>query len=306
MLELRGIYPILATPFQASGDLDTQGLERLIDFLMASKLPGVTLFGLAGEYYKLTEQERSYVQKAFLTRTEGVFARIVCISDHSTELALRRAEEATDAGSDALLIMPPFFLSPDTNAVCDHIRAIADTVQIPILVQYAPNLTGIRLSAAVFAGLAQEFPHIQYVKVDSTPAGPMISDLLAESGGRLKPIVGYAGLQMMDALNRGAVGCMPGCSLPEPYQESYAKFTQGDREGAAESHARFLPLINYMMQSVEFIIQCEKSILHWRGIIDSDYCRRPNARLTTHDLGALRELCKSSVPMMWREWVRNQ
>lgn len=306
MVELRGIYPILATPFQASGNLDKRGLERLIDFLIASSLPGVTLFGLAGEYYKLTEYERAYVKKVFLKRTEGVFARIVSISDHSTELAQRRAEEAADAGSDALLIMPPFFLSPDANAVCAHIRAIAGTVRIPIIVQYAPNLTGMRLSAGVFANLAEEFPHIQYVKVDGTPTGPMISDLLAESGGRLKSIVGYAGLQMMDALTRGAIGCMPGCSLPEPYQDSYVKFAQGDREGAAVSHARFLPLINYMMQSLEFIIQCEKTILHWRGIIDSDYCRRPNARLTTHDLRVLREYCKSSVPMLWREWVRIQ
>jgi 2-keto-3-deoxy-L-arabinonate dehydratase len=54
-----------------------------------------------------------------------------------------------------------------------------------------------------------------------------------------------------------------------------------------------------MMQSLEFIIQCEKTILHWRGIIESDYCRRPNARLTTQDLRTLKELCKSSLLMLW-------
>ena len=293
MVELRGVYPILATPFQADGELDKKGLERLIEFLLASGLPGFTLFGLAGEYYKLSEDERAYVQKVFLKKTEGAVARIVSISDHSTELAKRRAVEIAEAGSDALLIMPPFFLSPDTTTLREHVHAIAEAVQIPIIVQYAPALTGLRLSVRFFTGLAEEFPHVQYVKVDSSPAGPIISDLVAESRGRIQPLVGYAGLHMVDCLSRGAVGCMPGCSLPEPYKEIYLKFKENDREGAAASHARLLPLINFMMQSVEFIIQCEKTLLHWRGIIDSDYCRRPGVRLRTDDIRTLRELSKT-------------
>lgn len=297
MVELRGIYPILATPFQAGGALDKKGLERLIEFLLASGLPGITLFGLAGEYYKLSEYERAYVQKVFLKKTEGTVVRIVSISDHSTELAKRRAAEMAEAGSDALLVMPPFFLSPDTTAVRDHVRAIAESVRIPTIVQYAPNLTGLRLPLTFFTDLAEEFPHVQYVKVDSTPAGPVISDLVAESRGRIQPLVGYAGLQMVDCLTRGAVGCMPGCSLPEPYREIYNKFSESDREGAAALHARLLPLINFMMQSVEFIIQCEKTILSWRGIIASDYCRRPTVRLRADDIRALRELSKTFLTL---------
>ena len=164
--------------------------------------------------------------------------------------------------------------------------------------QYSPNQTGLRLSPRFFVDLTQEFPHIQYVKVDRTPAGPMISTLVEESGGRIKPFVGYAGLQMVDTFARGAVGCMPGCSLPEPYLEIYDALARSDHRQAAALHARLLPLINYMMQSLELIIQCEKSILCWRGMIASDYCRHPRTKLTADDLRALRRLIESAVPQI--------
>ncbi len=298
MVELKGIYPILATPFRADGEVDEKSFERLIEFLVGSGAQGLTLFGLAGEYYKLSDDERCALQTICLKSTWGRLTRIVAVTEHAVELARKRAQEAAEAGADALMVMPPFFLSPDTGAVREHIREIARAVAIPIVLQYSPNQTGLRLSPRFFVELAEEFPHLQYVKVDSTPAGPMISTLVEESGRRIKPFVGYAGLQMVDAFARGAVGCMPGCSLSELYLEIYAALARGDQRQAAALHARLLPLINYMMQSLEFIIQCEKTILCWRGMIASDYCRRPGTKLTADDLRSLRELLESAAPQL--------
>jgi 4-hydroxy-tetrahydrodipicolinate synthase len=298
MAELKGIYPILATPFGADGEVDEKSFERLIEFLGGSGVQGLTLFGMAGEYYKLSDNERRALEAIFLKSTRGRLKRIVSVTEHSIELARKRAREAAEAGADALMVMPPFFLSPDTGAVREHIREIALAVAIPIVVQYSPNQTGLRLPPRFFVDLTQEFPDLQYVKVDSTPAGPLISSLVKMSDGRIKPFVGYAGLQMVDAFARGAVGCMPGCSLSEPYVEIYSALARGDRNQAARLHGRLLPLINYMMQSLEFIIQCEKTILCWRGMIASDYCRHPRTKLTADDLRALRELLESAVPQL--------
>jgi dihydrodipicolinate synthase/N-acetylneuraminate lyase len=301
MAELRGIYPILATPFRSDGKLDETSFERLIEFLATSGVQGVTLFGLAGEYYKLSDDERSTLQRILLKRTNRQLVRIVSITDHSLELARQRALEATNAGADALMVLPPFFLSPDTDAIRDHIAEIAHAVRIPIIVQYAPNQTGLRLPTEFFVSLAAEFSHLRYVKVDSTPVGPLVSNLFDESGGRILPFVGYAGLQMVDAFGRGAVGCMPGCSVPEPYLGIYRALAQNEANEAVMQHVRLLPLINFMMQSLEFIVQCEKTILYWRGIIDSDYCRRPGVILRSCDLQSLKEHLESSAPKVWKE-----
>lgn len=298
MAELKGIYPILATPFRADGEVDEKSFERLIEFLGGSGVQGLTLFGLAGEYYKLSDDERRALEAIFLKCTRGRLKRIVSVTEHSIELARKHAREAAEAGAKALMVMPPFFLSPDTGAVREHIREIARAVSIPIVVQYSPNQTGLRLPPRFFVDLTQEFPHLQYVKVDSTPAGPMISTLVEESSGRIKPFIGYAGLQMVDAFARGTVGCMPGCSLPEPYAEIYSALARGDRNQAAKLHGRLLPLISYMMQSLEFIIQCEKTILCWRRVIASDYCRRPGTNLNADDIRSLRQLLESAAPQL--------
>ncbi len=287
--KLQGIYPILATPFNSEGDLDLPSFERLLDFLVGTKVQGLTLFGLAGEYYKLTDDERRELQDVFLRKTPTELTRIVSVTDHSLEVARRKARAAADAGANALMIMPPFFLSPDAQSIRGHMEAIVEAVSIPILIQYSPNQTGLRLPLSFFIDLARQYPQIRYVKVDSTPSGPVISALRDASQGRLECFIGYAGLQMVDAFTRGAVGCMPGCSLPEPYQEVYQALRRNELQEAARLHELFLPLINFMMQSLEFIIQCEKLILCWRGIIDTGYCRHPAMPLGTHDTRLLRK-----------------
>ena len=290
MLELKGICPILAVPFRDNGAVDEQSLTRLVDFLIGCGVHGITLFGLAGEYYKLTDEERGRIRQILLARAQHKIMRIVSITDHSIEVARVRAQEAEAAGADALMVMPPFFLAPGPDAISYHLREIAKAVQTPVIAQYSPHQTGLSLSPSTFVSLMAECPNLSYVKVDSTPPGPMISKLVAESGGQIKTFVGYAGLQMPDAFARGAVGCMPGGSLSEIYIKIYDHIQRGEEDTALSLHARLLPLINFMMQSLEMSIRTEKTILAWRGIIASDYCRRPRAELDSHDLRYLRRL----------------
>jgi 4-hydroxy-tetrahydrodipicolinate synthase len=265
-------------------------LERLLDFLVNSGVQGITLFGLAGEYYKLSDEERRRIQRLSLAHTVGRLTRIVSITDHSTEVARQRAKEAEQAGADALMILPPVLFAPDPRALHEHVAEVAREIHLPIIIQYAPNQTGLRLPAEFFTSLSRECSNVEYVKVDSTPAGPMISNLIESSAARIKPLVGYAGLQMVDAFSRGAVACMPGSSLVEWYLSIYRRIVQGDQEAAAAEHARLLPLLNFIMQSLEFVIQCEKTLLQWRGIIRSNYCRRPGVSLLKDDLRTLRDL----------------
>ena len=74
MAELKGIYPILATPFQSSGELDENSFERLIEFLVVSGVHGLTLFGLAGEYYKLSDDERRICER-YLETAQAFLAK---------------------------------------------------------------------------------------------------------------------------------------------------------------------------------------------------------------------------------------
>ncbi|MFQ5662611.1 MAG: dihydrodipicolinate synthase family protein [Terriglobia bacterium] len=298
MLELKGICPILAAPFREDGALDEPSLTKLIDFLVGCGVHGITLFGLAGEYYKLTDEERGRIRQVLLAQAEHKTVRIVSITDHAIEIARERAREAEAAGADALMVMPPFFLAPGADAISYHLREIAKAVRIPVVAQYSPQQTGISLSPSTLVRLTDECPNLRYVKVDAMPPGPMISKLVAESRGGIKTFVGYAGLQMPDAFARGAVGCMPGGSLSEIYVKIYDHIQRGEGDAAFSLHARLLPLVNFMMQSLEMSIRTEKTILAWRGIIASDYCRRPRVDLDSHDLRHLKRLYREVARLL--------
>jgi len=303
--KLQGIVPILAAPFTSSGELDEDSFQQLVRHLVGTGVQGLTLFGLATEFYKLSAAERDRLQALLLAETVGRadVAGVVSITDHSWEVALGSARAAEAAGADALMLLPPFFLGPGEPAIAEHVRRVVSGVALPVIVQYAPAQTGVRIMPETFARLGDELPNLRCVKVESQPPGPYVARLVERSAGRIGALVGYAGVQMPDVLRRGAAGIQPGCSFAEVYVELWRLWqahratigtaredvSPGTRAGnrrpwtriaAFEAlHGRLLPFISYWMQTLELIIAAEKLILERRGIIASAYCRSPSYTL---------------------------
>jgi len=121
------------------------------------------------------------------------------------------------------------------------------------------------------------------VKVESIPPGRVISELAA-ANPPLPALVGYAGVQLPDALRRGVAGVQPGSSFPEIYVAIWRAWAAGETNEALELHRRLLPYTSYWMQSVELIVQAEKTILARRGIIATDRCRKPGWTLDRDEL----------------------
>lgn len=178
-------------------------------------------------------------------------------------------------GADALMIMPPFVMSPSPESVQNHIAAIAADTAAPVIVQYAPIQTGANLNAEIIAALQRSFPNLAYIKVDSVPAGPMISRVRSSTGDSVKAIVGYMGLHLPSDVERGAVAVMPTASLVHAFA-AILELLARDRVEGRELHERLLPLLNFMMQSIEILITVEKHFLHRRGLVTNTYCRSPN------------------------------
>ncbi len=285
MKQLQGILPILAVPFTEDGALDTESFQSLVAHLCQTGASGAMLFGLASEFYKLTDAERETLSALFLaqTRTHAHFAGIISITHHSWEVAVLRARQAQEDGADALTIFPPFFLGPTEEAIVTHIERVLAAVTIPVLIQYSPAQTNIRISTSTFARLAERYPYLCAIKVETQPPGRFITALDEASQGHLPAFIGYAGVQMPDALERGAAGIQPGCSFTEIYVDLYRRFQTGDVEGMKHLHTRLLPYIGYWMQQVELIIQVEKVVLARRGILRTPYCRSPHYALDSKE-----------------------
>ena len=107
---LQGITPAIAATFNENGDYDYESYINLIRVLIKGGVQGVTLFAIAGEYYKLSEEEEKKLVEITVDECrKGGVQSIISITKHASEIAVKWARYVQDAGADCLMLLPPFF-----------------------------------------------------------------------------------------------------------------------------------------------------------------------------------------------------
>lgn len=277
MIQLKGICPIIATPFTKTGEVDFDSLQNEIKFMADVGCTGATLFGIAGEYYKLSESEQIQMVKVVVDSCQkfGINS-IISVTTHATELAVHWARRLQEMGADSLMLLPPFFMHPGASAINYHMKQVCNAVSIPVVLQYAPEQTGVSLDPSILASIGKECTTDVYYKIECKPAGAYTTNILQQIGNAPRVFIGNAGYQFIELFDRGAIGVMPGCSMSDLYIDIYNAYISGDREKAMHLHGSvLLPMLNHIRQNAEQIIAYEKTILFKRGIIATDYCRKP-------------------------------
>ncbi|MEA2512331.1 MAG: 2-keto-3-deoxy-L-arabinonate dehydratase [Thermomicrobiales bacterium] len=286
-IELRGCIPILCTPFFEDGALDLASLEREIEFVIGEGATGVATLAIASEGYKLTEAERDEVARTVVGTVGGRVPVVVSADGAGTEVALERARRAAELGAEALMVLPPYFVKPDQAGLVDYYGRIGRSVEIPVIIQDAPQLTGVSMGPALWARLSAEVPTIRYVKVEGTPQGTTISEAIRQSDGRLAVFCGWGGLGMIDALERGCAGSMPAPNFTRVFAEIQGQYEAGDVAGAEGAFAGELPFLLWAMQSVDYSVATAKEAFRRRGIFTSAHQRQPAAGLDEVSRGQL-------------------
>lgn len=272
---LQGITPAIAATFKENGDFDYESYTNLIRVMAKGGAHGVTLFAIAGEYYKLSEvEEKKLVEITVEECRKGGIKSIISITRHASEVAAKWAKYVQDAGADCLMLLPPFFLKPSAASIIEHVKMVNDAVSIPIMFQYAPEQTGVAIAPEILVKMAKEFENVEILKIENKPPGKYVSKL-KEEDPNVEIFVGNAGFQMIENFDRGARGVLPGCSMFDIYLKIYRLYLEGKRQEAMAVHNDLVAMLNHIRQNVEMIICFEKKILKRRGFIASDYCRKP-------------------------------
>jgi 4-hydroxy-tetrahydrodipicolinate synthase len=279
MTGLHGCIPILVTPFSDDFAVDYEGLERQIDWVIAEGASGVATLALASEGYKLTEVERDEITRVVVTKTGKRVPVVVSADGGSPEIAIDRALRAQRAGANALMVLPPSFVKPGPDSLRDYYQRIGRAVEIPVMIQDAPQLTGVTMGPALWADLARQVDTIRYVKAEGVPQGQTLTATLEQSDGRLQVFCGWGGLSMIDAMERGASGSMPAANFTRFFADIQRRFEGGDRAGADELFQSELPYVLWAMQSLDFSVRSTKTELHQRGVLQSKTMRDPWTRL---------------------------
>jgi 4-hydroxy-tetrahydrodipicolinate synthase len=275
MTELHGCIPILCTPFDERDAVDADGMRAQIDWVLAEGATGVATLALASEGYKLTDRERDEVTALVVEHVAGRVPVVVSADGAGVAVAVDRAKRAAIIGADALMVLPPYLVKPSAAGLLDYYLRIAETVDIPIMIQDAPQLTGVAMNPALWVKLANQSEHIRYVKAEGTPQGETISATLAQSDGRLQVFCGWGGLGIIDALERGAVGSMPAANFTGVFARIHAAWNGGDRERASDLLRGTLPYSVWAMQSLDHSVTTAKRELTRRGVFASERLRQP-------------------------------
>jgi 4-hydroxy-tetrahydrodipicolinate synthase len=272
---LHGCIPILCTPFGPDGAVDYASLEREVDWVIAEGASGVAALALASEGYKLTESERTEITRVVIARVAGRATVVISADGTGPEIAIERAKSAEKAGADVLMVLPSSFVKPGPDGLRDYYTRVGESVSIPIMIQDAPQLTGVAMGPALWAELSKSVDTIRYVKAEGIPQGVTLTQTIQQSEGRLQVLCGWGGLAMIDALERGAVGSMPAAGFTRFFADIQRLWESGDQDGARDLFRSDLEFVLWAMQSLDHSVITAKTELAARGVLQSAAMRHP-------------------------------
>jgi len=284
--DLRGVFVVLATPFREDESLDVEGLEHLVDWVLERKPHGLTILGIAGEVYKLTDAEREIVLQT-VTRRASVPVIVGAGHPGGTRGTIAYCLAAETAGAAAVMVAPPFVAKPSADQIVEFYSDVNRRIAIPIVIQDEPSTTGILMPSTLLARIADYCPGCRYAKIEHLPTPPKISEIAAlVPDARLGLFGGSGGLYFLDELRRGARGIMTGFAYPEILVRIWENELTGSHSDATGIFHQWLPLIKLEAQQT-IGVALRKEILRRRGALPHATVRRPAPLL---DTGTIREL----------------
>jgi 2-keto-3-deoxy-L-arabinonate dehydratase len=300
-----GIFPIAPTPFTAAGDLDLEGMRRVLDCMIDQGVDGICILANYSEQFALDDAERDTLLDLSVAQVAGRVPVIVTCSHFSTRIASARAHRAVAAGAEMIMLMPPYhgaLLRADERGIVEHFAAVAEAAGgVPIMVQDAP-LSGTPLPVPHLVRLAREVPQVRYFKIEVPNTAAKLRALIEAGGSSIEgPFEGEEGITLMADLEAGATGTMVSALIPDLVKPVVTNFLAGRRDEAAALYARVLPLINY--ENRQCGLRASKTVMMEGGVIESDAVRHPLEPLHPSTREGLLKLARELNPVALR-WGR--
>ncbi len=230
---VQGAMTALVTPFR-QGLVDWPQLEALVERQIGGGIDWLVPCGTTGETPTLSKAERQRIVQTVSTQSNGRCGIMVGTGSNNTATAVSQTKDAADAGADAVLVVAPYYNRPTQEGLFRHFAAIAERVDIPIVLYNVPPRTGVQIGNGVVIRLRERFPHIEAIK-HATGSLDGVTELLRNCD--IKVISGD------DALNWplmavGAVGAISVVSnlCPSLVKSQVVAALEGDHSAAAKHH----------------------------------------------------------------------
>jgi 4-hydroxy-tetrahydrodipicolinate synthase len=212
MTDFHGVFPYLVSPLDSGGRVKTQTLSRLADDLIKAGVHGLTPLGSTGEFAYLNAEQRAAVVRATIEAAAGRVPVVAGVAATATAEAVAQARAYQQMGADGILAILEAYFPLNDAQIEGYFRAIADAVEVPVVLYTNPNFQRSDLSLDVIARLSTH-PRIRYIKDASTNTGRLLS--IVNRCKRLKVFSASAHIPACVMLI-GGVGWMagPACVIP--------------------------------------------------------------------------------------------
>ncbi|MFQ5945646.1 MAG: 4-hydroxy-tetrahydrodipicolinate synthase, partial [Anaerolineae bacterium] len=160
---LRGSIVPLVTPFR-DGHIDESALAALIEWQIQSGSHGISVTGTTGEPSALTIAERERIVQIAVEICAGRVPVVAGTGSDNHSATLQLSRSAQEAGADALLVVAPYYIRPSQEGLYRHFKAIADQVDLPILLYNIPGRSAINLEIDTVSRLRDDCPNIVGIK----------------------------------------------------------------------------------------------------------------------------------------------
>ena len=278
---MRGIFPIIATPYTAAGGVDFEDLAREVEWLEKCGAHGYAWPQHASGYPGgIDKEERMRGMEVVAKAAKGRKpALLLGVQSNNTEQMLEFARKAEELAPDGLIAMPP--LEAKSIEDCStYYRALGKLTKRPVFVQTSGGAQGINPSVEFLIDLAREFPNVSYIKEEVAPVNDRMKALI-----KAKPVIkgvfsGANGYGLTYEMRFGGDGDMPEAQFTDAYVTVWDLYWSGQKEKARTAFGALLLALNTMRQ----FRGVPQYMMKKRGVFKTTVSRSRNGQRTDIDL----------------------
>lgn len=240
----QGSLVALVTPFR-DGKVDEAKLKELVEFQIAGGTDAIVPCGTTGESPTLDHDEHNRVVDQVVQAVNRRIPVVAGTGSNSTAEAISLTKHAKQAGADAALVVLPYYNKPTQKGLMEHCRAIADAVDLPLILYNIPGRTGVNMLPDTVAQLA-DHPNIVGMKEATGDIVQMTQDIVL-CGDKLSFLSGddTLTLPLMSVGGRGVISVVANI-VPKDVADMTHAFLNGDWKRARELHLKLFPLSQAM------------------------------------------------------------
>jgi len=250
MAIFKGAGVALVTPFHEDESVNYEALEELLEMQIAGHTDAIIVCGTTGEPSTMTEEERTSVIKFTVEKVNKRVPVIAGTGGNNTREAVTMSKTAESLGVDGLLVVTPYYNKATQEGLFLHYKAIADAVNIPIIMYNVPSRTGLNLLPETAVRIARECKNVVGIKEASgnidqitnlAKLGRGVLDIYSGNDDEVVPIMSVGGIGVISVLSNIA---------PQETHDMVMEYLEGDRTKALDIQLKYLDVIHALFCEV--------------------------------------------------------